>query len=66
MRARVHRLLGQDLDAIKLDVSFTKEVHGASQDRNFETNLCSDLASAVNGEASKIAVRNFNSRYLNV
>ena len=66
MRARVHRLLGQDLDAIKLDVSFNKEVHGAFRDRNFEPNLCRDLASAVNGEASKIDVRNLNTRYVNV
>ena len=63
---RVLRLLGQDLDAIKLDVSFNKEVLAASRDRNFETNLRRDLASAINGEASKIDVRNLNTRYGNV
>lgn len=64
MFACMHRLLGQDLDAIKFDVAFNKDVHQVQRDRHFETNLCHDLASAINGEASKISVRNFNTGYV--
>ena len=63
MRVCVHRLLGQDLDAIRFDVAFNKEVYQVHRERHFETNLCHDLALAINGESSKISVRNLNARY---
>jgi len=61
----VYKLLGQEVDGSKFDVSLDADLQTAARDRaNFQSQLCRDFAMAINGDPSKIKVCDLDFRYL--